>query len=143
MKTKTFYANCCFGVMYLILRGKATKWILMSGGTNLIPFHSAILTKNGHLLNFYRELPHEQNTYGGWWFLGSFKGIRRSKWKSFAKKRGNYYFIPIWIGILIFNFLFILWIVGWSLFPIIWILKWSYLALLKNPCFNSKSRLSC
>lgn len=76
-------------MMYLLLSGRVEKFVLAPGGNWLIPWHVGALTKRGHYVNFFRLLPHEQNTFGAWWFAGSFRGIRRSQWRAKIGKRGR------------------------------------------------------
>ena len=129
MRTRPVYANCPFGLVYLILRGLAAYVILAPGGNWLIPWHMGAVTKRGHLLHFRRRLPHAQNPYGGWWFLGSFEGLNRSRWAAVLAKRGRVRRLPTWLALMLcvlgYLLLFLPWVATWALFGPAWSLRWA------------------
>jgi len=128
MRTKAIYSNCHFGLFYLLIRRKAKYVILAPGGNIIIPFHVGVLTNKDHYINFYRLLPHEQNTYGAWWFLGSFRGLRRSKWKDIISARGKIKKIKFSTALIIYVLgyfiLFCPWVFCWAFFGPLWSLYW-------------------
>lgn len=136
MLTKSLYSNCHFGLVYLLLRGVAEEVIFVPGGNWLIPWHVGIVTYKRHYISFYRLLPHEQNTFGAWWFLGSFKGIGRSKWLNELIKRGRIrrmrpkYVLIIYI--ISYCALFCPWCLAWFCFGPFWSLSWSWQAMQKR-----------
>jgi hypothetical protein len=98
MRTLPVWANCPLGLGYLILRGKARRIVLAPGGVVSFPWHMGCLTRRGHFLHFRRRLLHHQNPYGGWWFLGSFEGISRSRWRDILNRRGRLRVLPGRLG---------------------------------------------
>lgn len=136
MRTRPVFSNCQFGAFYLLIRGKADKIVFVRGGNKFIPWHAGILTKGGHYINFYRLLPHKENIFGAWWFWGSFRGLRRSKWKSIIAKRGESKYISPWLAMMIYTLcylgLFIPWTIAWALYTPIWNFKWAFRGLRKR-----------
>lgn len=133
MRTKLLYSNCHFGLAYLLLRGMAAEVVFAPGGNWLIPWHVGIVTRRRHYVSFYRLLPHEQNTFGAWWFLGSFQGIRRSQWVAALLKRGSFRRIepaPVLAAYgIAYCLLFWPWCLAWFLFGPLWSLSWAWRAL--------------
>lgn len=135
MKTKEVYANCQFGLFYLVLRGKAERIILAPGGKKFVPWHMGILNKKGHYLNFRRSLPHEQNLWGAWWFIGSFQGLSKKRWRKILSRKGRIHQLPVCFGlfllILMYILLFFPWITVWMLYGPAWTLGWGSHAVYK------------
>jgi hypothetical protein len=108
--------------------------VLAPGGNWLIPWHMGVLTKHGHFVNFRRLLPHEQNTFGAWWFLGSFQGIPASQWREILGRRGRVRVLPAGLGVtaLLAGYVALLlpWLLVWSVWPVLWTIGWAVQAIL-------------
>lgn len=131
----SFYSNCPFGCAYLLLSGVGKQVVLAPGGTReqnhfrwLIPWHMGVLTERGSYVSFCRDLPHHQNPWGGWWFLGRFRALRRDRWRAAIERRGPVKVLPAWRGIALcvagYLVLFIPWTFVWAAYTPAWTLYW-------------------
>ena len=136
MRTRPVYGNCPLGAFYLLLRLRAAGLVVTPGGNWLVPWHLAVLTRQGHCLNFYRLLPHADNTYGAWWFLGSSRGLRRGQWRAVLGQRGRIRILPTWLGLALCGLGYLLlclpWNLAWLGFTTVWSAYWSLEALWKR-----------
>lgn len=136
MRTRTVFGNCAYGALYLLLRGKGVRLILAPGGNWFLPWHLSVITRKGHCLNFHRLLNHKDNPWGGWWFVGSYKGIRRSLWRFVLSKRGRTHGMSRRAGMAWLMILFALFIVPWCLAALvytpIWSIYWCVQALIRR-----------
>lgn len=145
MKTKPVFSNCQFGVFYLVIRGKGVRLAVTSGGNRLLPWHMGVVTRKGHYLDFNRVLPHKENIYGAWWFLGAFRGLRKSRWeRALQRERGKIRYLPIWVGWVIgiggYILLFTPWVLTWTLFGPYWSLSWGFHGIRKRV-FKHKTKI--
>lgn len=76
---RLLWANCYFLVLYAALRGRAAELVAVSTRDGWFPWHFVMLTPSGHALHFSAELPHHQNHFAPWWFLGRVRGVRRGQ----------------------------------------------------------------
>lgn len=81
-----------------------------------------VLTRRGNYLNFRRVLPHEQNTFGAWWFLGRFRSLHRDRWREILGRKGRVHVLPDSLGITVcltgYFALWLLWFFAWAVYPI-------------------------
>ncbi len=74
--TKLSHGNCFFGILYLVLRGKAYEIIGVSTVLPWWPIHWMCVNRNGAVLHFKRDATVGQE-FDPVWFLGRFEGISR------------------------------------------------------------------
>lgn len=136
MRTREIYSNCVFGIFYLLIRGRVARLIVTPGTHWSLPVHLGAITERGHYLHFYRELPHECNTFAPFWFLGAFRGHSRARWRRVIGQRGRITELPLWLAWLIcivgYVVLFIPWNIAWMFFGPYWTFKWAAKGLVRR-----------
>ena len=130
MRTRPEFSNCYFGLAYLLLRGDVAEVVLAPGLYWPYLPHAGIITRGRHYISFERLLPHSQNTYAPWWFLGSFQGVRRSQWQRWLSRRGKIRRIEPKLALAAclagYCVLFWPWVFAWAAYGPLWSLSWSW-----------------
>ncbi len=137
MRTKPTYSNCFLSTAYLIIRGKMKSMIGMRSRSILWPYHLMIRNKSGNIIHFKYLLPHHQNEFAPFWFLGSFDTIGRSVQKDlFTKKpisweaHSKVFIISVWL--IVFAMLIPIWILSWGAYSFLFIMQWLVHGALKR-----------
>lgn len=87
MSTRLSQGNCFFGILYLVLRGKAHEIIGVSTPLWWWPAHFMAANKHGHILHFQRsKLAEELDPF---LFPGRFCGISRRKQQTMLANSGR------------------------------------------------------
>lgn len=134
-RTVPLFSNCLFGLVYLLLRGKAAKVVVARGESRVFPWHAGVLTRKRHFLSFKRLLPHAQNRFAPFWFLGSYQGLRRSVWKRVIGHGRIHQFpagVALFLLLLGYAALFVPWVVAWASYGPIFTIRWAIQGLCKR-----------
>lgn len=133
MFPKKRFNNCLFFVLYVIIRGKADKIVIVSGNSKFWPHHYLIQTKKKHLLHF--QTTNDYNQFAPYWYEGQIIGIRRGiKYETLANsgRRLIRFCNPSVFGVILLICIMILlcpWIIFWTLYTPVFCLYGIYNAL--------------
>lgn len=142
MRTRPLHSNCYFGLAYLLLRGDVAEVVLAPGLHWPYLPHVGIITRGRHYISFYRCLPHSRNTYAPWWFLGSFEGVRRSRWQQWLLNRGKIRRVEPRLALAVcfagYCLLFAPWCFAWLCFGPAWSLLWAWHGLRRRIAWRHR-----
>lgn len=129
--TREQYGSCFFSVFWICLRRKITRIWCVSSRSPIWPFHFICEGANGRFYHFFHVLPHKQNPWAPFWFLGHheilaskeevWELLRQSKRRYIIATRPAFVLIPcslIWLlGCIPFT-------LAWAIYPWCWHSKW-------------------
>lgn len=133
--TEGIYGNCPFSMMYLLLRNKVKKTLIVRSRAWVWPWHYIGVTEKGHCFHFQAIFPHEQNKLAPWWFYAKVAGVsdrrgspvlKRDKLMELNKFQSQLLFFIIFIT-LIFPFA-----LAWFIYVFYWVGWWSLEAIKKR-----------
>lgn len=127
MNTVKIYSNCFFGILYLILRGKIDKVVLISSNTKYFPYHFVGINKKGNALHFATTL--KGDTHAPFWFEGIFIGISKRKQKEMLQASNRVVYgtmdpkVFLLISLAFMTLVCPIWCLCWGLYPFYRIIK--------------------
>jgi hypothetical protein len=83
------HGNCLFGIIYLVLRGKATEIVGVSTSIPWWPIHFMCLNKRGQLLHFQKGWSYEAQEFAPVFFPGRYCGMSRTRQEEMLKESGR------------------------------------------------------
>lgn len=149
--TRPVFGNCFFAMFYLLLRGKASKIIVVNSETPWWPHHYVVINKNGHALHFQHFYPYDsdQNNYAPWWFQGQYMGIKKSDQEQVLREmnRAIKYTIEnnALATVIVFTvwfLLFVPWVLAWMSYTPFWCLRWFLHAAKRRFTFRMRKIFS-
>lgn len=133
-RTRDTFSNCLLGVLYLCLRGQASRVAVVSAHAWYC-LHFAAFTKRGHALHFRYKFPQKPM-----WFLGHFQGVSRSQVPAELDREGRTIlavaparlFLPL--GILYAVAWYPVWLAYWAARPLVQMAAYIWISTRKYLC---------
>lgn len=107
------------------MRCKVDKVVGQSSDSKLPICHFMVLNKKGNAIHFTHVLPHKDNHWAPWWFLGKWEGIPKVKQEKLLKRTGRRILFKtdqVFLFLVIFHIIYfalvIPWMIIWGLYPI-------------------------
>ncbi len=123
--TKTFWSNCLFTAIYLLLRDKRSRCVVVRSELKY-SIHIVVITKNSHVVHFqHRDSKPKSLPF---WFDGNIAGIPKSKLLAtdikdilwFSKSNTTSLLLLFSVGFV----LSIPWLMGWLLYTPFLTARW-------------------